>query len=91
VLLAAGPVVGIGLLMVPVTFGDATCGSALSASLERGIPNDAALDRYQAGCKATGQRIVDVALVLGGGAIVVAAVCAAGAALPDPRRLPLPA
>jgi peptidoglycan/LPS O-acetylase OafA/YrhL len=91
--LAAGPAAAVFVLAAPVTYdgGRVTCGSALSASLERGLPDDSALDEYQAGCKARGERWRGVAAVLGIGSVVVAGVCAAGAALPDGRREPLPA
>lgn len=73
----------------PMMFGSVTCGSALSASLERGIPHDNALDESQRGCKHTGERRVVVAEIV---ALVAAAVgvgsttAAFGAARRDCRR-----
>jgi hypothetical protein len=88
VALAAWPAVGLAL-RTPVTYDGATCGSALAASLERGLPDDSALDHYQAGCKARGTGIVRGVGAYGAaalGAVVLAA--AAGSVAPrSPARV----
>jgi hypothetical protein len=89
--LVTAPLVAGALLMLPVTWHGVTCGSALSASLERGVPNDAALDDAQLGCKQAGERWVAFAAFAGGGGVLVALVAGAGAALPDGSRTALPA
>jgi hypothetical protein len=83
--LAAWPVVGLALGM-SITYDGASCGSALSASLERGVPDDSALDHYQAGCKARGATVVRRVGTYGAvtlGAVVLAAV--AGSVSPRSR------
>jgi hypothetical protein len=74
--LAAWPAVALALT-APVTYDGATCGSAFAAFLERGVPDDSALDHYQAGCKARGTPIVRAVGAYGAvalGAVVLAAV-----------------
>lgn len=79
--LVVGSSLGTFLLAMPVMWRGVTCGSAASASLARGVPDDSALDDAQRGCKETGERWVAVASVVGVGAVVLAAVAAGGAAL----------
>jgi hypothetical protein len=87
VLLALGVPGAVFAVSVPVTWHDAICGSALSASLERGRPDDSALDDAQAGCKARGAAVVHAATAAGSIAVGFAALAAMGAVVP-PRRSP---
>jgi hypothetical protein len=86
--LAAWPALGLAL-GATVTFDGAICGSALAASLERGIPNDAALDHYQAGCKARGAAIVRGVGAYGAAALGAVVLAAAAGSVPprSPARV----
>ena len=88
--LLAGPPVAVFLAIGDVTYDRAACGTALSASLERGLPDDSALDHWQAGCKAKGERVVGAATAYGGATLGVA-VLAGTVAFAAPARSALPA
>lgn len=85
--LVAGPPVAVVAMAVGVTYdgGRVTCGSALSSSLERASPGHV-LDRYQSGCQAAGERVVDAATSYGAASVVVAAGLALGALVPPGGR-----
>jgi hypothetical protein len=59
--------------VIPIQTRGVQCGNAIRASLERGIPNDDALDRYQRACKDVGTTLVRSAVIVGGLSITVAA------------------
>jgi hypothetical protein len=62
------------LTHLPVSAQGATCGGALSSSLERGMPTDSALDATQSACKERGQTVIQYAVTIGAGALLVGAV-----------------
>lgn len=72
--LAAGPG-AVAEAERPTEWHGVVCGSALSASLERGVPDDQALDNGQAGCKRRGAGHVHLA-VFWGWALLAAGVVA---------------
>ena len=84
-LLLAGPPVAAFAVMGDVVYGRTHCGSALSASLLRGRPDDSALDDNQAGCQAKGERVVGVAKAYGAATLTFAVVAGVAGAVP-PRR-----
>jgi hypothetical protein len=79
--------VAVAAVSVPVTWHGVICGSAASASLERGVPDDSALDAAQAGCKARGAAVVHAATATGAVAVGLGALAVLGAAVPS-RRSP---
>lgn len=84
--LVIGPVGGVVALASDVGTGNSVCGSALSASLLRGVPNDAALDEGQTECKERGEKTVRGASVWAVTAAVCAGVLVAASSLPPRRR-----
>ena len=96
--IAAAVCLGIGLPVaaalthLPISARGATCGGALTSSLERGVPTDSALDPTQSACKKRGQTVIDHAVTIGGGALLVGAVLtiasgvSASSASSDSRR-----
>ncbi|HVF03572.1 MAG TPA: hypothetical protein VNA20_01910 [Frankiaceae bacterium] len=84
--LLAGPPAAVLAVASDVTYGRTHCGSALSASLERGVPDGKALDPAQAGCKDKGDRIVAYAYAYTGATFVAAAVAAGAGSAPGRRR-----
>jgi hypothetical protein len=86
VALAAWPALGLAL-GADVTFDGVICGSALAASLERGVPDDAALDRYQAGCKSRGATVVRAVWTYGAVALGAAALAAVAVGAPPSSRV----
>jgi hypothetical protein len=73
----------------PTTWHGVTCGSALSASLTRGVPDDRALDSNQLGCKAAGLRWVRAAEIGAGAAWALGAAWAASTFVRRRPRGPL--
>ena len=78
--IAAAVCLGIGLPFAtalthfPISAQGATCGGALTSSMERGVPTDAALDPTQSACKERGQTVIDYAVGIGAGALLIGAV-----------------
>jgi hypothetical protein len=85
-LLLLGPVGAVLALTGHLRWHGVECGSALAASLERGVPTDAALDAAQRGCKDTGRYVVRAA-AWGGGGLALAGLVAVAAATPPRRRV----
>jgi hypothetical protein len=73
------------MLLADATYGDTTCGSALSASLERPLPGSD-LDARQERCRRTGDDRVAFAGAWAATAAAGAGVLVAGAALPPSGR-----
>jgi hypothetical protein len=69
--------------------GNVVCGSALSSSLERGLPNDAALDAGQTYCKTRGMAIRRGAGTAVAASLVGAALLVGWSSLPPRRRTAL--
>jgi hypothetical protein len=84
--IVAGPVGAVFAIATPTTYDGATCGSALSASLERGVPDDAALDRTQRGCKDKGAATMRAAEAYGAASAGVAVIALLVAAVPGGGR-----
>jgi len=90
--LGIGPPFAVALTHLPTSAQGATCGGALSASLERGFPTDSALDSTQSACKERGQTVIDYAVATGAAALLVGALmtivsgASTSSGSSDPRR-----
>ncbi|HEX8004419.1 MAG TPA: hypothetical protein VF519_17160 [Mycobacteriales bacterium] len=87
--LAIVPAASMLAMATDVGRGNLVCGSALSSSLERGVPNDAALDENQTFCKERGEAVVRGAATATGTAVVASALLMAYASVPRRPRAAL--
>ena len=86
VMLGVVPAGSVVVLSSDVGTGNLTCGSALSSSLLRGLPNDAALNEDQRYSKERGEATVRRAAVATGTAVPAAALLVALSSTPPRRR-----
>lgn len=85
--IAFAPGLAVAALAADAGYRDVVCGSALSASLLRGLPDDSALDDAQAGCKAAGLRRVRLVTTSAAVLVGLAALTLLAAGVPGQRRL----
>ena len=79
--LGIGLPAAIALSHYSVTAEGAICGGALSASLERGVPTDSALDSTQSACKERGQTVIHYAVTSGAAALLLGAMMTMASAI----------